>query len=246
MPPEWLDAARASVPEYIAAHGDRDFLVPDAADETNTPAHELVATPELRALFASAAEAGWPRVSQSGKIRSGLTVRTGPADTQGPAMLFHYDASVVTMVVPIYIPDGQVGDSAELVTLPNKRPFRRFLIMHVIDKLATHNSFYRRRFAKRIFRDPERHIVNMKPGNAYVFWGYRTLHGNLPCAANMLRSTLVLQYGEVHRKSPALSLGRAIGRRKVRRLQIAAVQAADPSAAGLGAELQHGFLITDW
>jgi hypothetical protein len=222
------------VPEYIAARGDRDFLVPDAADDTNTPAHELVATPELRALFTSVAEAGWPRVSHAGKIGSGLTVRTGPAHTQGPAMLFHYDASVVTMVVPIYIPDGQVGDLAELVALPNNRPFRRLLIMHVIDKLATHNSLYRRRFAKKIFHDPERHIVNMRPGNAYVFWGYRTLHGNLPCAANVLRSTLVLQYGEVHRKSPVLSLGRAFGRRKLRRMQIAAVRAADSSAAGLG------------
>jgi hypothetical protein len=135
-------------------------------------------------------------------------------------MLFHYDASVVTMVVPIWIPDGDPCDSGELIALPNKRPFRRFLVSHAVDKLLTHNSVYRRHVAKQVFREPQRHIVDLKPGNAYLFWGYRTLHGNLPCAPGLLRSTLILQYGEVHRQTRALSLARAIGRRKVRRMQM--------------------------
>jgi hypothetical protein len=217
----WLKAARATLPKYMARYGAQDFLVADVGDEADTPSHELVNDPVLRELFAEVAQAGWPLARHASSIRNGLTVRSGPV-RKAPGMLFHYDASVVTMVVPIFIPDGERGDSGELVAIPNKRPFRRFLVSHTVDKLLTHNSWYRRRVARKALREPGEHIVDLKPGNAYLFWGYRTLHGNLPCAPGLLRSTLILQYGEVHRPSPALALARAIGRRKVRKMQVLA------------------------
>lgn len=217
--PEWLDAVRAAVPQYLAQHGERDFLVADVGDDVDGPVHQLTANADLNSLFASLADAGWPRRANTQILQSGLTVRSGWTQ-KAPPMLFHYDASVVTMVIPIYLPKAEAGASGELVVIPNKRPFRRFLISHAVDKLLTHNSVYRKGIARAAFRKPEDHVVDLEVGNAYVFWGYRSLHGNLPCAPGYLRVTLILQFGEVHRQTAALSLIRSIRRRKIRRMAV--------------------------
>jgi hypothetical protein len=220
IPTTWLDAVRAAIPTYIAAHGDQDFLVADIGNEETSPTYSLVNDPELGLLFSSVTEAGWPGTQTSQQIHSGLTVRSG-LSKKAPSMLFHYDANVLTMVVPIVIPEQEFGTCAELVAIPNKRPFRRFLVSHAIDKLLTHNLWYRKRIAREALRNPEENIVDLKPGNAYLFWGYRTLHGNLPCAPGLLRVTLILQCGEVHRQSPALSLARSFRQWRLRRMQVA-------------------------
>jgi hypothetical protein len=217
---EWLDAVRDAVPAYIAANGDQDFLVADIGNEKTSPTYNLVNDPELGLLFSSVAEAGWPGVRDSQQIHSGLTVRSGLSE-KAPPMLFHYDASVLTMVVPIIIPEEEFGTCAELVAVPNRRPFRRFLVSHAIDKLLTHNSWYRKRIARQAIGNPQENIVDLRPGNAYLFWGYRTLHGNFPCAPGLVRVTLILQCGEVHRQSAVLSLARRFGQWRLRRMQVA-------------------------
>ena len=41
----------------------------------------------------------------------------------------------------------------------------------------------------------------MKPGNVYLFWGYRSLHANLPVDSLYTRATLLYHFGDVHPKS---------------------------------------------
>ena len=60
-------------------------------------------------------------------------------------------------------------------------------------------------------------MVDLKPGGAYMFWGYRTFHGNMPCGPDHLRATLILQYGDPHRGSPVLSLLRLRRELRMRR-----------------------------
>ena len=40
------------------------------------------------------------------------------------------DASILTMVIPIFIPRAEVGNCGELAAFGNKRPFRRFAVTH--------------------------------------------------------------------------------------------------------------------
>jgi hypothetical protein len=222
----WLDAVRAAVPAYITVNGDQDFLVADIGNEETSPTYDLVNDPALGLLFSSVAEAGWAGTQNSQQIQSGLTVRSG-LSKKAPSMLFHYDASVLTMVIPIIIPEEAFGTCAELVALPNKRPFRRFLVSHIVDKLLTHNFWYRRRIARQAISNPEKNVVDLQPGNAYLFWGYRALHGNLPCAPGLLRVTLILQCGEVHRQSLALSLARSFRQWRLRRMQVTSAPVLD-------------------
>jgi hypothetical protein len=133
------------------------------------------------------------------------------------------------MVVPIFIPRATVGSGGELAAFANKRPYRRFVASHLVDVIRTYNSAYRRRVTKAVLDAPEKHIVALRPGDACVFWGYRTYHGNLVCAPGLLRATLVLQYGEVHADSWALKVAWRFSRsrRALRRFQYRPAEPAD-------------------
>ena len=223
---EWLEALRVSVTDHIAGHGPGDFLITEADHEIGSPAHQLVSDPALRQLFSEAARLRFPKVGATQDIRWVIPVRAGTGPT-ARSNLFHYDASVLTMVVPIFLPRATIGSCGELAVFGNKRPFRRFVASHLVDMLLTYNSVYRRRVTKAVLDAPEKHIVALQPGDACVFWGYRTYHGNLVCAPGLLRATLVLQFGEVHSDSWALRVAWRFSRsrRAVRRFQYRPVPA---------------------
>ena len=202
---EWLDALRMSVTEYIADHGDGDFFIAEADQEIGSPAHQLVSDPALRQLFSETVRLRFPNVGSAQNIRCAMPVRA-PSGPKARSNLFHYDASILTMVVPIFLPRATVGSCGELAAFGNKRPFRRFVASHLIDTILTHNSLYRTHITAKVHNAPEKHIVPLQPGDACMFWGYRTLHGNLECAPGLLRATLVLQYGAVHSDSRVLKV----------------------------------------
>jgi hypothetical protein len=225
---EWLDALRAWVTARIADHGDGDFVITEADQEFGSPARQLVSNPALRRLFNDAATLRWPGATQN--MRCGIPVRAG-SGPRARSNLFHYDASVLTMVVPIFIPESTVGSCGELVAFGNRRPFRRFVASHLVDTILTQNSVYRRHVLKAVLDDPEKYIVALQPGDACVFSGCRTYHGNLACAPGLLRATLVLRYGEVHSDSPALRVAWRFSRsrRAMRRFQYRSATPADPA-----------------
>ena len=127
--------------------------------------------------------------------------------------LMHYDDDVITILVPIFIPRGDRGRSGELIAFPNRRPFRRLLAVNIVDKLISRTARHRSRAVDVAMGDADRHVVDMVPGHAYAFWGYRTYHGNMPCAPGLVRATLILQSGEAHPNSPVM---RIIARRRER------------------------------
>jgi hypothetical protein len=225
---EWLEALRVLVTDNITNHGDGDFLIPQADHDIGSPAHRLVSDSALRKLFSETARLRFPKVDAAQDIQCGITVRAGT----GPKVrsnLFHYDASVLTMVVPIFLPRAAVGTCGELAAFGNKRPFRRFVASHLLDMVMTYRAAYRRRITKAVLDAPEKYIVDFQPGDACMFWGYRTYHGNLACAPGLLRATLVLQYGEVHAGSRAMGLVWRLGRsrRALRRFQCRTATSAD-------------------
>jgi hypothetical protein len=194
---EWLEAMRASVADYAARHGDGDVFIPNPDHRLGSPAHQLLSNSALHRLFSDVAKLRSPEAWSGRTLRCAIPLRKGIAP-KARSNLFHYDACVLTMVIPIFIPHATVGRCGELVAVGNKRPFRRFVATHLIESIWTHNSLYRRHVLKKVSRAPEKYIVDLEPGDAYMFWGYRTYHGNLVCAPGLVRATLVLQFGDVH------------------------------------------------
>ena len=208
----WLEEARVSVNSRLAEHGEYDICIVRPSNEKGTPAHRFVTDRTVRTLLERLALAGCPQgVAQNEEIYSVLRILAGP-EREASSFRFHYDAAVITMLVPLFIPTADAGKSGELVVFPNRRPFRRSVIFNIIEKVFVQNRFYRKRIVREINKAPEKYSVQLKPGNLYLFWGYRTFHGNLPCAPNTVRATLLLHYGNPHGRHPALTSAKYVRR----------------------------------
>lgn len=202
--PEWLEAARAHVKGLLAAQGEKYFSIIRPADEEGSPAEALVRDPALTTLLRGATEAVCPKgVADYEEVYNVLRIIAG-ANGEAGSLSFHYDASVITALVPIFIPECGRRKSGELLVFPNRRPFRRSVAVNMAEKLALQNRLASRRAARRVERDLDRHIRDLVPGNMYLFWGYRTYHANLACAPNSLRATMLLHYGNPHGNAASL------------------------------------------
>ncbi|MEQ7920462.1 hypothetical protein ABQX22_14805 [Xanthomonas sp. WHRI 1810A] len=116
------------------------------------------------------------------------------------SLIFHYDSFVLTTIMPVCMPDD--GESGDLLMLPSRRPLRRHYALNLLDKLLVDNRWMQRRLAKRYATQAETFTrIRMLPGNLYLFWGYRSLHTNLPVAQDALRATAVFHYHNVHGSS---------------------------------------------
>jgi hypothetical protein len=117
---------------------------------------------------------------------------------------FHYDSYVLTVLFPIVIPNE--GSAGDLIVLPNVRRVRKLYFLNLIEKLLLENALTRSllRLAVRS-KLVSAVAVKMKPGNAYFFWGYRSIHTNEPCDPNSLRATALFHYADPHLESKAKS-----------------------------------------
>lgn len=111
--------------------------------------------------------------------------------------LFHYDSYVITMLIPIQIPTS--GITGDFLMLPNTRRIRKTYLSNVIDKVFLDNAVTQwalRKLTKiglvRLTR------IKMVPGNAYFFWGYRSVHTNEPCDPDQIRATALFHYVNPH------------------------------------------------
>ena len=209
---EWIDSARANVRSRLTEVGLRNHFVIGPGDEPNTPANAFVTDPQIVALLHGLSRIRRPRRAVANeRIHTALSILGGSSAESGPSR-FHYDASTVTMVVPVLIPHAGQGRSGELVVFPNRRPFRRYVTANIVEKAIAQTTFYRSHAMKRIRREPGIHVVDMEPGNVYLFWGYRTYHGTLACVSEAVRVALLLHCGSPHGSSWTLTTAKSLSR----------------------------------
>ena len=123
---------------------------------------------------------------------------------QRESLIFHYDSFVLTAIMPVCMPEN--SDPGDLIMLPNHRPIRKNYALNLLDKLLIDNRWSQRRLARRHARHAEQFVrIRMRPGDMYLFWGYRSLHTNLPADPTVIRSTAVFHYQNVHGRSSLAS-----------------------------------------
>lgn len=209
---EWLERARGHIRNLLAQNGNKFFSIVRPGNDPESPLAEIANDPSVKALMMNLTGQVCPKaVNENEEVYNVLRVIAGPKGTSG-SFEFHYDPSVVTLLVPIFMPHNDPGKSGEFVMFPNGRPFRRSLVYNLIEKAIAQNRFAAKRTVKKLRLDE--HVRLLYPGNIYLFWGYRTYHGNMPCAPHTLRATMLLHYGSPHGKSKILSAIRG-GRRVV-------------------------------
>lgn len=114
---------------------------------------------------------------------------------------YHFDATAVTALAPVFIPD-QGEHCGDLIMFPNLRKVRRSALVNIVEKAVLHNNLSKKICAfgvRRGWLSPIR--IKLKPGNLYLFWGYRSLHCNDQCDPDKLRATGLYHFGNPHRES---------------------------------------------
>ncbi|MBI6702815.1 hypothetical protein YA0089_16725 [Pseudomonas viridiflava] len=175
--------------EYFAYHGETAL--------SESLLASLWSTPEFKHLLGQLYEHGAQRQSISDQIFPVLRCVQGEQGLR-ESNCFHYDASLVTALIPIYIPtEGE--ECGDLMLFPNLRNVRQHIALNIIEKSLLQNRLTRwamRMAIRHEWLKPK--VLKLQPGDIYLFWGYRTLHANQACGPGLKRATAIFHFGDPH------------------------------------------------
>jgi hypothetical protein len=214
--PEWLDRARAHVEMLAAKHSGRYFALNWPAREEGSPWHEMTNDPTLKALMKDLVKLGCRTADVDDEIYNVLRVVTG-ASGDAKSLNYHYDNTVITALAPVLIPGGPDRQAGELLVFANRRPYRSNVLFNIIEKAVVQGNWYRQRFTDALPGGPLDEIKLLKPGNLYLFWGYRSYHANFPVKHDLLRATFLMHLGDPHGGNLALRAIKLLNLRRERR-----------------------------
>lgn len=197
--PETLRRAQRIVQDRVAANDGKytQFSGPEGLREVlGADFSEL---PEFRALFERVCRGVTQPQAPGTPLVQFVRAFTGKDDADH-ALDFHFDSSVLTMLIPVLLPTG--ASAGNLLLAPNFRPIRKTYAANALDKAIYCNPLAQMIF-RRLYRrrSPVIRHVALTPGDLYLFSGYRTLHSNESCEPDQIRSTAVFQFGNPHKRS---------------------------------------------
>jgi hypothetical protein len=215
--PDWLARAQAHVHALVEKNGKRYFSLNWPSRVKGTPPAEMTDDPIMRNMMEQLSLIGCPSAKLDDEIYTGLRVVAGSSGGE-KSLLHHYDKYVITALVPILIPEGPKRQAGELIVFPNRRGYRRFAFLNIIEKAIVQSSWYRNWINKRLPDGELPNIKYLKPGNLYLFWGYRTYHSNFSVVNDVVRATMLLHHGDPHPTSVILKAKKALQVRDERRI----------------------------
>ena len=120
---------------------------------------------------------------RSDEIVPGINIMRGPGDVTA----YHFDGTYLNMILPVVVPKLTGERRGQLIAYPNIRSFKKNLWdTKVVPALARVKPLHR------LFRKRE---VDYQERGAYLFYGYRTLHGVESPAEAGLRAVTNLTVG---------------------------------------------------
>lgn len=165
---------------------------------TGSGLEELYQSPRFNQLIKDVYERGTGKQAPEQAFYHVLRCLAGQTG-QKHSFMFHYDSYVVTALVPIEIPTS--GKTGDLLMFPNTRSIRPAYLLNAVDKVLLDNPLTQKLLRSSVERKALRPTrVTMKPGNLYLFWGYRSIHTNEPCDPDKVRATALFHYANPHRK----------------------------------------------
>lgn len=210
----------ASLKQFVSAEAERHkgsyFAHHGGAELGSSLLGALGASPEFQTLLQRIYQAGSGKQAYSSEILNVLRCVQGSSGRR-ESNCFHYDASLVTALLPIEIP-AEGNARGDLVLFPNLRRIRSNVLSNVLEKILLQNALSRKLMSAAIRKQmlrPEK--LQLVPGNLYLFWGYRTLHANEPCDPSMRRATAIFHFGDPHAGSFATRMILKLNQRRARR-----------------------------
>jgi len=100
---------------------------------------------------------------------------------------WHFDATYLTMAMPIIMPPPATAGDGKFRIWPNVRPF---------SQSSKWNRFYwnlsKSKLLRKLYRS---YAINFIPGNLYFFYGFRSLHGTEDLNPRDLRANCLMNFG---------------------------------------------------
>jgi hypothetical protein len=207
IPADDIAKAQKSVETAVRLNHHESVAVFSLNDFADTFLHDLEVAPDFKRLCKDIYQAAVGVPAPGSELVPSLRCLSGKS-AKGHSMVFHYDTFVLTVILPIIIPTQ--GKTGRLVLVPNRRGVRSTYLQNLLDKLLLDNKFAQRRLHRLHAQNSARlRFIDMKPGNAYLFWGYRSVHTNEECDPDVIRSTAIFHYGDPHATS---GIKKALGR----------------------------------
>lgn len=215
VPSDTLEALQEFVKKASSVHNESYFAYHGIEKFKETPLATLAEHYSLVDLMAELYRCGAGSPPKSSEVFPVLRCVQGSSGLR-ESNAFHFDASLVTALVPIFIP--QEGDQrGDLLMFPNLRMIRSNVFFNVIEKAIFQNRWGRSVVLVLMqwgwLRPTTLRIV---PGNIYFFWGYRSLHANEPCDPAARRATAVLHFGDPHSESLTTRMILKLNQRRAR------------------------------
>lgn len=193
--PDWLASVRAEIARHIELNGPGDQEIIDPDPQLWPSIDELTGDPRLMQFMQQHVDPASARRGRHEFTNRVLRILDGTGGELSKPYAWHYDGCAVTLVVPLVVPEDGSG---ELALFPNSRPHRQSSTVSALETALARGA-YGRQIQRRAERNSTgAQILPLELGSAYLFRGYRTLHGTLPWPPGRLRVTLVLHYGESH------------------------------------------------
>ena len=214
LSPGTIEDARQYVLGELKKHSGEYFSYIGNDAVQGSPMAYLGRSSALRNLFAAIYERGTGKLVPDGGVYQVLRVLSGQTGLR-QSYQFHYDAYVVTALMPIAIPTGPGEKRGDLIIYPKLRRIRSNVVFNVIEKVLLQNKA-----AKRLARSEamrrllKAKVLRMQPGDLYFFWGYQSLHGNEPCYASSVRATALFHFADPHENSVLTRAIQAMRRRR--------------------------------
>ena len=125
------------------------------------------------------------------------------------ANLYHFDAHLITILIPIIIPNNKNNLNGDLVLFPNLRKLHKNIYLNILQKIFFQNFIIRHLLSTKYFKKLFKYkILKIKPGNLYVFFGFNSLHGNLEIEETSTRATLLIHAYDVFENSKLVKINR--------------------------------------
>ena len=125
------------------------------------------------------------------------------------AHLYHFDAHLITLLIPIFVPNNENKKNGDLVIFPNIRKVHKNLLINIVQKFFFQNLIIRNFLKINIIKKFLNHkIVKIKPGSVYAFIGFATLHGNLEIDTKSTRATLLVHAYDIFDESRLVNINR--------------------------------------
>jgi len=145
------------------------------------------------------------KIRENEKLYKVLRVISGEKSKK-VSLDFHFDAHLLTLLIPIYIPNREKSDNGNLIIIKNLRILTKSLLKNIFQKIFFQSNFFKKFFIQKNIIKKE--ILNLNPGNVYIFNGFRTLHANMNIHPKDILATILVHYYDIFKSSFLVDLNR--------------------------------------